>query len=391
MQMFDAINEPLREAFSLNATQLSLLSSAYLWGDLLFLLPAGVLLDRFSTRKIIIYAMWLSVISTLGFAFASTFWVAAFWHFLTGIGNAFCFLACVILAARWFPPNRQAMVIGLVVTIAFLGGMLAQAPFEKLAQMVGWRKAMLYNGALGLVLLTFIAKTVADAPSKHAINYDHPRASVLNELKQVLRNGQNSLAGLYTCLLNLPIMVLCALWGNEALKTVHGMTSAQATTIVTMIFVGSIVGSPVAGWISDNWGYRKRPMIIGAALSLMVMLYFIMSPSLSFTSLLFLFFLLGLFTSAQVIGYPLVAESNCHRLTATATGWASLIIMGGAAVAQLLFGQLLDWHWQGTMAGGQRLYSAVDYHFAMLLFPIAFLAALIAMLFTQETFCKRMD
>ena len=389
MQMFNAINESLRDVFTSSATDLSFLSSTYLWGDLLFLLPAGVLLDRYSTRKIIIYSMLMCIVSTFGFAMTSDIKVAGFWHFMAGTGNAFCFLACVILVARWFPSNKQAMLIGMVITIAFLGGMAAQAPLAGLAAYMGWRKALWCVGVMGIFILMIIVKFVEDTPSAYVYSNPNAQTSVVSELKQVIKNKQNHLAGLYTSLLNLPIMVLCALWGTAAVKSLHGVSDLQASTIISMIFVGSIIGCPVAGWLSDNIGFRRKPMIWGAVLSLITMSVLMVNHQLPFSVLIMLFFCLGFFSSTQVIAYPMVAESNKHQLTATATGLASLIIMGGGAVGQLLFGELLDSHWQGTLINGARSYLAADYHFAMLLFPLAFGMALCAVLLTKETYCTQ--
>ena len=50
MHMFSAISPELMRDFSLNASQLGLLSTTYLIANTLFLLPAGLLLDRYSTR-----------------------------------------------------------------------------------------------------------------------------------------------------------------------------------------------------------------------------------------------------------------------------------------------------------------------------------------------------
>src|SRR4029078_4784804 len=123
------------------------MSSAYLGADILFLLPAGIILDRFSTRRVILTAMLVCVIGTVGFAITDSFILASFFHFLSGIGNAFCFLSCVVLVSHWFPPRRQALVIGSLVTMAFLGGMMAHTPFAHLNDSYGWRNSLLIDGA----------------------------------------------------------------------------------------------------------------------------------------------------------------------------------------------------------------------------------------------------
>ena len=52
MNLFNAINEQLREAFHLDAVQLGQLFSMYFYANFLCLFPAGNLLDRYSTTKI---------------------------------------------------------------------------------------------------------------------------------------------------------------------------------------------------------------------------------------------------------------------------------------------------------------------------------------------------
>lgn len=78
LTIFDVINKPLREEFLLDAAQLSWMSSTYLWANILFLIPAGVMLDRFSTRNIILIAMLVCIIGTMGFAITGSFLLASF-------------------------------------------------------------------------------------------------------------------------------------------------------------------------------------------------------------------------------------------------------------------------------------------------------------------------
>lgn len=390
MHMFNAINDDLRFAFDANASQLSFLSSTYLWADLVFLLPAGLILDRLPTRRVILTAMGVCILGTLGFALAHSFVWAAFFHFLSGIGNAFCFLSCIMLVSRWFPPHRQALVVGLVVTMAFAGGIVAQTPLAALAHHVGWRQALLQDTVLGLLIMGVIYTQVQDQPSG-TFKGSHQTVSLFHGLLSVMKNRQNWLAGIYTCLLNLPIMVLCALWGIAYLEKVHHLSAIQASNVTSMILFGSIFGCPIAGYLSDRYRRRKLPMIFGAVASLVCMFLILAGVGLSYTQLLMLFFCLGLFTSTQVITYPMVAESNQAHLTGTATGLASVLIMGGAGIAQMLFGILLDKHWNGLVVEGVRIYSASNYQFAMKMFPVALIIGLLAVFLARETKCRKLE
>ena len=387
LNIFDVINQPLRDDFHLNAAQLSWMSSTYLWADILFLLPAGIILDRFSTRQVILSAMFICVIGTLGFALTHSFALACFFHFLSGIGNAFCFLSCVVLVSNWFPPRRQALVIGSLVTMAFLGGMMAHTPFAHLNEYYGWRNSLLIDGAVGVCLLLWIYKIVEDKPYIVSRRPTSGQAAILPGFLQALANRQNWLAGFYTSFLNLPIMVLCALWGASYLQVVHHLSEMAASNVVSLIFMGSILGCPLVGWLSDSQGRRKPLMIMGAIATLLAVLPLFMDLALSQFQLSILFFMLGLFTSTQVISYPLIAESNSTKNTGTATGIASVLIMGGGGVGQVIFGVLIQHH---AIASAQQ-YTVADFQYAMWIFPLTAVAALLAVLMTRETYCKRLD
>lgn len=380
---FDVINESLRNDFNLDVMQISWMSSTFLWADILFLLPAGIILDRFSTRKVIVLAMLLCILGTLGFALTRSFVLACFFHFLTGIGNAFCFLACVVLVSHWFSTKKQALVIGSLVTMAFLGGMVAHTPFAFLVTHLGWRNALFIDVAIGFVLLIWIALVVKDWPTNAKVQRQGTPSSILPGFLQALWNRQVWLAGLYTSCLNLPIMVLGALWGASYLTVVHQLPEMAASNIVSLIFFGSIIGCPLVGFLSDRQGRRKPVMIAGAILTLLFLLPFFMEFSLSKSTLSLLFFALGFFTSTQVISYPLIAESTTHNTIGTATGLASILIMGSAGLGQLVFGLLVQHH-----AGPRGThYVLADFQYAMWMFPIAVVIAIIAILLTRETHC----
>lgn len=384
LNLFDVINASLRHDFQMDAEQISWMSSTYLWADILFLLPAGVILDRCSARSVILTALLICIIGTIGFALSHSFRAASWFHFLSGIGNAFCFLSCVVLASRWFPPQKRALVIGCVVTMAFIGGMMAHTPLAYLNDHYGWRHSLMIDGFVGVLFFIWIFIVVKDEPKSSVISAG-PSSPQRYDFFRALTNPQNWLAGIYTSCLNLPIMVLCALWGANYLQTTHQLPELTASNVVSMIFLGSIVGCPLVGWASDRSGRRKPLMILGAVATLFTLLPLFMSLRLSEFSLSLLFFLLGFFSSTQVISYPLISESNARGNIGAATGMASVIIMGGAGVAQVLFGMLIHHH------AVSEVYTAADFKFAMLMFPIAAVAALFAILLTRETFCKPVD
>ena len=394
MNVFDPISQDIAQDFGVNATDLGYLSSMYFYGDLLMVIPAGMLLDRYSTKLLILISMVVCTAVTVIFALTSDFYIASVCRFLEGLGAGFCFLASIRLASRWFTANRLAFVTGMIVTMAMLGGMVAQTPMAILSDQIGWRHAMVINGLLGIVimlLIFFIVKDRPDAGDQHIADEEQhlKEMGVFSSLVYVLKNTNNWLSGLYATLMNLPIFILGALWGMVYLEQMHGLNHAQSSYVTSMLFFGVILGSPFFGWFSDFLRSRRNPMILGAIVSLAVVLVMLYVPNLSLISLIVLSFLLGFFTSSQIISYPVVAELNPIELTGSAVSIISLTIMISGAVIQPVTGWLIQLHWEPSMlVNGRPVYLAQDYMHAMLIMPFSFVISLVLAFMIKETGCK---
>jgi MFS family permease len=391
MNMPNAINRQLMQSFNLDATGLGVLASVYFWANALFLFPAGILIDRYSPKKILQLAVSCATIGTYIFASAHNTMFAATGRFLVGLSAAFCFLNCIRLASRWFPPQRMALVTGLIITIAMIGGFIAQSPLVLLANWAGWRNAILIDAALGILVLIAIGSLVQDYPPDTDAQAD--KAVIQNlgfwqSIKMVLMNRNNWLGGTYTALLNLPVFLLGGLWGVRYLVQVHGVSEMEASYATSMLFVGLIFGSPAFGWFSDRIGRRCLPMMLGAIVSLIVMLMLMYAPALTLTELMVLFFLIGFVSSSQVLSYPTIAELNPSALTGTAVSVASVIIMGSGGIFDPLFGKILEWNWDRTQLHGQPIYSIADFNSAMMIMPIAFVIGLAIAFLITETYCE---
>jgi sugar phosphate permease len=391
VNLFNAISPYLLKDFQLTAAQLGQFSSYYFIINIALLFPAGILLDRFSPYKIILLSMIIGVLGTIVFSFANSYSMLVASRIMIGLCGTSCFLACIKIASRWFPMQRMALVTGSIVTMAMLGGIVAQVPFTLLTDHIGWRHALLVDAALGLLITILIAVFVRDYPhgNKKIVEKQENRVehmTFFKLLKKVVLNRQNICGGLFISLINLPVFVIGAMWGSMYLVQAHHLTRSQATIVTSMLFSGLIIGSPLAGWVSDLWKKRRLPMILGAIASLIVALTIMYLPNSSFIIFLILFFLLGLAISSQIIGYPLIAESNSLALTGTATGLASIFILT-AGMTQGLFGWLLGLHWKHVVLGGEPVYAASDYRLAMLILPVGFAIGLISALLCKETHC----
>jgi MFS family permease len=393
MTMFNSISEDLMQSFNIAGTRFGILSAAYFYANVVFLFPAGLMLDRFSTRKLILTGLALCIIATIGMSLASNYWLALTARFVIGMASTLCFLSASRLATRWFPSHQLALATGVIVTMAMLGGFFGQTPISLLVQHYGWRHALLLNAVLGVLFWIVILFVVRDFPA----NFKAQHQENLQTLKQLgfwssiikaITQRQNWLAGLYTSLLNLSIFIIGSSFGTLFFTQVHGFSMTEASFASSMIFLGTIFGSPIIGAASDKLKNRRAPMIICAIISLLLLLLVFYDRTLHYDSIVILMFAIGFFTSSQIITYPLISESNPKAFTSSAIGMASVLIMAGGAIFVPLFGWLLTLNWKHIYVNHIAFYSSKDFYLALMILPIAVVISLICVLMAKETYAK---
>ena len=385
--MFASIADNIMRDFQIKADKMTYLSSIYYLSNVVFLFFAGIALDRFSAKKTVILAMFFCVISTFILAHTHSFAVALGCRFVTGIGSAFCFLGPIRITSRWFAPKKMAMVTGVIVTIAMTGGMLAQYPLTKLVLLIGWRNSLIYIGWIGLFILFIMATVLQDAPYKNSQS-TKTKIKIFETLKSTYFNPQTIRAAAYGSLMNMSIAVFGAVMGSLYLVQRLGIDKEAASMINSMLFLGTILGGPFMGWISDRIGLRIAPMKAGVIASMLCILG-ILYGDLSFSGMAILFFMLGFFTSSQVISYALVAESSSSAITATAVSIVSILTQSGYIIYQNIFSILLIKHGGMQIFNNTPTYSLADFQFATNLLPIGLILAAISLIGLKETFCHR--
>lgn len=375
-----AMKQHFIELLSLkDAAALGNFAGTFLYGTVIFLIPVGVLLDKVSVKKLILAMLALVIVCAFGLIYTTNVYAATVFRFAAGIAHCVAFMAPFRLAPRWFPSSRLALAAGLLVTFAVFGGWVSGPPMLACITALGAHATLMLNAGLGLVVFALVAVLVKDYPDGAETNAGAGQALPLaTGLKIAAGNLQNWLAGGYTGLLNLAVLLLAALWGTDYLAMMYPDLSQETVTgVIGMILIGTMIGSPLCGWVSDRVKTRKGAMLGGAVLSLLVMLAIMFIPGLGPGGLYVLFLLLGIITAAQSLGYPVIAEANEDKVLGTANGLAAVVIMGLGAIGQPLFGKLV------SLLGGD---TPDAYGKAIWVMPISFCGAIVCALLSRETF-----
>jgi sugar phosphate permease len=229
---------------------------------------AGVVVDRFGPRRLMLLGILLAGIAPIGLGGTTT--LTAFYTFY--LMNALGYvtggpLPNQVMLSRWFDAGR-----GKAMGVAYLGigvgGALVPLLAHALTQALGWRTALQVIGVL-MIAIAFPFAFFVREPEAHggegetrALRSAAPEAgaapseSILDVLKQ---------PAFYLLALGSMASIGAVGGTSQNLKLFfamdRGMAQGRAAELMSLVLVGSIVGRLLMGWLADRWA-RKRVMLL---------------------------------------------------------------------------------------------------------------------------------
>jgi len=390
----------LMRAFSITAAALGNLAAIYPYVFAAMALVAGSLADTLGPRWTIALGGVTMGLGAALFGLAPTFGVAYAGRLLVGLGASVMLIAWLSLAAAWFRSDEFATISGWTQTVGNVGALLAASPLALLVEAVGWRETFVVIGGVTLVLAAVAAGCIRDHPEAMGlapINPDHTaqRAPALGEVlrgvPEVMRNPRTwppiiTAGGMYTT-----VITFLGLWGVPYLTQVYGLARLDAATVVSMLAVGTAIGAPVVGWLSDRWLRRRRlPMAVFAAIYVTCWIPLVLPADarLPVPWLIPFFLVMGLASSGLVLVWSCVREVNDPARVGIAIGFCNVPIFLAFGLLQWLTGVILDAKWTGLMSGGARHYPPAAYQAAFVVCLALAACALVAALLVTETRCR---
>lgn len=395
--MPSAMTHELMHSFGIQAQGLGFLASLFYYGYTPMQIPAGLLYDRIGPRKLLALTTLLCAISGLIFGNAHSVYIASIGRFLTGFTASFAFIGALLVAARWFAPQRFAMFAGVVQMLGCLGAIIGEAPIAAMVSGIGWRHTTEILSVIGIVTSFAIWLVIRDYPknAKHLApkNEIPPHTNTLTGLKRICRNPQTwtTAAAAFCCWA--PITIFATLWGPAFLERTYDISTTAATGLTSVVWIAIAIGSPLAGWWSNKIASRRIPLICFFVLGLLASLMVIYGGRLNHSLNILMLFMFGFAASAQSITFGLVLDNNHDRIMGTAVGFNNMAVIAGGIILQPLVGVVLKHLWQHNpiMHNGVPFYSMHDYRLALMSIPLCFgVGLLFSLLAIKETHCQRL-
>lgn len=391
----------LSESFAIKGGALGVLASAYFYPYALMQIPSGLLSDSLGPKKTVTLFTLVAALGAILFGLSPTFFSAILGRTMVGLGVAVLFIPTLKILANWFEKEKFAIVTGFLMAIGGVGWLWAAAPLAFLTLWLGWRTTFITMGCVSLALAVLTYLIVKDRPS-HILNPGnfHSKASHLSSS----RKKQLSLFMGVKIVLSekkfwpLAIWFFCTgailfgfggLWAGPYLTQVYNLSKTQTGSILTMIAVGMIGGSPLLGYLSEKVFRARKPVLLisSSIITSVWVLMIFWIDQLSIASLYGLFILLGIFASGIVsVGFAAAKELFPLQIAGTSTGITNLFPFAGGALFQPLIGLFLD---HSDRLG---IINPVEaYRISFLGFLAAAILALISALFLRETLSHQLS
>ena len=366
--------DQLSSEFSLSGGDVGALASSYFYSYALLQIPLGMLLDTHGALTVLFFAGVSAAASSLLFALAIHVWVVSVARLLVGASVGAGWLSVLKICAT--DVNFQEYktgITGISMLIGLGGGVLGQGPLALGVNQSGWRFCMAIASCVPLITsllvvviwrlqssrkavpvpVTTTTTTTTTNPMHAQPMHAQPSASpslppltMSRQLRIVCFTPINRVLFVYALFCFAPLLAFGSLWAVPYFRIVGGYDNPTAGVLASLFLVGTGLGSPVSGFVSDRFQGRKRTIIVcGVALSMTSMVLVLIGTGtwLPFGGVGFLMVTSGLGVSAmQLLAFFVATQHNAPNVAAGATAVVNTAGLLSGAIFQPLVGALLD-------------------------------------------------
>lgn len=320
----------------LGPEQVGFAFSASLVGLAIGALAGGWLADRLGRKPLLLIAVALFGVFTVGTAFATNLEALIVLRFLTGLGLGGSMPNIIAIVAETVRRERATFAVSAMAAGLSLGGVIVAQLARVLPPGTGWHILFVVGGVLPLLLLPVLwwrlPETRKVQPASAA-----PRTGILNALFGDRQAGATIALWIVFSLTLLQLSMLLN-W-LPSLVIAKGFAREQGFMAATVFNLGGIAGSLIIGALCDRFGARG-PML--AIFALMAVSFWALAGAGTLALLLWAAFAAGFMVlGAQFALYGLSPRIYPDATRGTGVGAAVAVGRIGAIAGPILAGQLL--------------------------------------------------
>ena len=340
------------EHFHASSTMLSLFLYLQLFVYAIMQVPAGLLLDRFGSRRVIVSGVLLMSFGQLVMGLSPVFAWAVFGRAVVGMGDAMIFISVIRLVPVWFELRKVPLMNQLTSMLGGTGQIVSIYPFVWLYELTNWQAAFLTLATLGVLLAAAVwmsvRQTRAMGPIRHVFRV--PRINfgfqhMIGGLKQSLATP-GTICGFWVHAATwFPMNIMSSLWGIPFLLAVEGYTLQESSAFLAINLILGMVWAVVIGNTAGLHPIHGRAVIVYSTIltQMAVWTAVLVTPGPHPTWLMVLLLLsMSSGAPASNIAFDYARDTNDPRNLGAASGLANTGGFISAAITLLGVGIVLD-------------------------------------------------
>ena len=226
--------------------------------------PAGLLLDRFGSKALIVSGGAVMASGQLLLAFTESLPAAVAARAVVGLGDAVTFISVLRLVPHWFSPRQVPLVTQLTGICGQLGQVLSAVPFFALLVGAGWITAYVSVAAIGVLSMVLTLALVKNTPNGVVVpTHTTSIRETLASVRAVwLRPGTR--LGFFTHMgTQFSVTVFALMWGVPYLTEAQGLSTGAAGGLLTISVVAAISSGIVVGIFTGRLPHRRSRLVLG--------------------------------------------------------------------------------------------------------------------------------
>ncbi len=366
------IGGDIAASLDLTASDLGLITSAYLFAYGVAQLPLGLLLDRFGPRRVEANLLLVAALGALMCAFAQSAGVFAVGRTLVGLGVSCTLVAALQANVLWWPAARVPLLNGLIMAVGGVGALAATAPSQAALHFVDWRELLVFLG-LATVLVAGVLFVVVP-------EHTHRRTGVEKWSAQI--RGFATVFGdrLFWRLAPLTVSTQAtyiayqSLWAGPWLRDVARLDRDTTAMYLLALAISMIIGFALTGVAADRlrrFGIGPTT-VVGAAVTIFVGAQTLLAAEVMMLSWIW-WMAFGLFGVAPIICYGWLTEHFAKYLAGRVVAALIVLVFTAAFLLQYTIGAVIEL-WPAT---GDGSYAREGYQAAFVFVLVLEIPALV--------------
>ena len=310
-------------------------------------IPAGVLLDRFGSKAMIIAGGTLMAAGQATMAFTESLPAAIGARAVVGLGDAFTFISVLRLVPHWFAPRQVPLVSQLTGIFGQLGQVLSAVPFLGLLAGSGWTVAFNAVAVFGVLSVILTVLVISNAPPDAVI--DDP----VTDLREIAANVKTvwlrpgTRLGFFTHMgTQFSVTVFALMWGVPYLTAAQHFSRHSAGLLLIVSVATAVVAGIVIGVLTARHPHRRSWLVLGiiAANTLIWTVVLALDSPAPRWLLVVLVVVISVGGPGSMVGFDFARTFNPRATLGTAQG---IVNVGGFLASLLLMqgmGQVISAH-----------------------------------------------